>query len=235
MSSSPSGDQAGPRRRRETDGFHGVLTDSDPRLEFLLLRTQAEFETGAPPGDIRATQEAIGWAEQVVIVYPLWLGAMPALLKGFLEQALRPGFAFELKPKGLWVRRLKGRSARIVVTMGMPAFFYRWYFGAHSLKSLQRNILPFLRHPADPCEPVRHGRGRGRCQASAMAGDHAPPRPPGALKAPGRNLRRRRAARASTSRIGSPPCCPWRAQIQPRAITDPARTHPATIRVVQLT
>ncbi len=122
---------------------HAVRRIEVARLDFPLLRTQAEFETGAPPGDLRPAQEAIGWAEQLVIVYPLWLGTMPALLKGFLEQALRPGFAFELKPKGLWVKRLKGRSARIVVTMGMPAFFYRWYFGAHSLKSLERNILGF--------------------------------------------------------------------------------------------
>ena len=27
--------------------------------------------------------------------------------------------------------------------MGMPAFVYRWYFRAHSLKSLERNILKF--------------------------------------------------------------------------------------------
>lgn len=40
-------------------------------------------------------------------------------------------------PKGL----LTGKTARIVVTMGMPALIYRWYFGAHSLKSLERNIL----------------------------------------------------------------------------------------------
>ena len=39
---------------------------------------------------------------------------------------------------------LKGRSARIVVTMGMPALIYRWYFGAHGLKSLERSILAFI-------------------------------------------------------------------------------------------
>jgi putative NADPH-quinone reductase len=27
--------------------------------------------------------------------------------------------------------------------MGMPAVVYRWYFWAHSLKSLERNILKF--------------------------------------------------------------------------------------------
>ena len=122
---------------------HEIRRVEVARLEFSLLRTQEEFETGAAPPEIQIAQEAIRWAEHLVIVYPLWLGTMPALLKGFLEQAFRPGFAFDAKPKGLWDKRLKGRSARIVVTMGMPALVYRWYFGAHGLKSLERNILGF--------------------------------------------------------------------------------------------
>jgi putative NADPH-quinone reductase len=92
----------------------------------------------------RQTQAAIAWANHLVILYPLWLGAMPALLKGFLEQVLRPGFAFEYRSKGMPKKLLTGKSARIVVTMGMPALVYRWYFGAHSLKSLERNILRFV-------------------------------------------------------------------------------------------
>ncbi|MDO8251332.1 MAG: NAD(P)H-dependent oxidoreductase, partial [Rhodoferax sp.] len=39
---------------------------------------------------------------------------------------------------------LTGRSARLVVTMGMPALLYRWYFRAHSVKNLERNILGFV-------------------------------------------------------------------------------------------
>jgi putative NADPH-quinone reductase len=38
----------------------------------------------------------------------------------------------------------RGRSARIVVTMGMPAVVHRWYFGAHAIRSLERNILRFV-------------------------------------------------------------------------------------------
>jgi putative NADPH-quinone reductase len=68
---------------------------------------------------------------------------MPAILKGFFEQVFRPGFAISYAKGGMWRKLLKGRSARIVVTMGMPALIYRWYFGAHSLKSLERNILGF--------------------------------------------------------------------------------------------
>jgi len=32
----------------------------------------------------------------------------------------------------MWKKLLKGRSARIAVTMGMPALVYRWYFDAYS-------------------------------------------------------------------------------------------------------
>lgn len=110
------------------------------RLEFPLLRTQDEFEHGAVPASLRDAQAAIAWAQHLLIVYPLWLGTMPALLKGFLEQVLRPGFVFGAGATD-GVRRLSGRSARIVITMGMPAFAYRWFFRAHSLKSLERNIL----------------------------------------------------------------------------------------------
>jgi putative NADPH-quinone reductase len=39
---------------------------------------------------------------------------------------------------------LKGRSARIVVTMGMPALAYRWFFFAHAMRALNRNVLGFV-------------------------------------------------------------------------------------------
>ena len=80
-----------------------------------------------------------------MIFYPLWLGSMPALLKAFLEQLFRLGFAV-LKggSSTSWKQLLKGKTAHIVVTMGMPAWLYRWFFGAHSLKSLERNILHFV-------------------------------------------------------------------------------------------
>lgn len=63
--------------------------------------------------------------------------------KGFLEQVARPGFAFSPDARGnpIGKKALAGRSARVVVTMGMPALVYRWYFQAHSIKSLRRNIL----------------------------------------------------------------------------------------------
>jgi len=123
---------------------HEIRSIIVSEIEFPLLRTSAEFEAGQPPDSIRECQDSLLWADHVVILFPLWLGSMPALLKGFFEQALRPGFAFAApEGQGLPRRLLRGKTARIIVTMGMPALFYRWYFRSHSLKSLQRNILRF--------------------------------------------------------------------------------------------
>lgn len=113
-------------------------------LDFPLLRSKNEFENGVLTDVIIQAQETIGWADHLVIIYPLWLGTMPALLKAFFEQTFRPEFAFEYGETGrMPKKRLTGKSARIVVCMGMPAFAYRWIFFAHGLKNLERNILAF--------------------------------------------------------------------------------------------
>lgn len=126
------------------DGGHEIKEISVATLNFPMLRTQEDFNSGSPVPAIQQAQATIKWAEHMVIIYPLWLGTMPALLKGFFEQAFRPNFAFEQPAGGkMWKKLLKGKSAHIVVTMGMPGLVYRWYFGAHSLKSLERNVLGF--------------------------------------------------------------------------------------------
>ncbi len=122
---------------------HEVRTIDVARLDFPLLRTKKGWESEPVPPGLADAQRAIGWAGHVVVFFPLWLGDMPALVKGFLEQVARPGFAVgEPLDKG-GVKLLRGRSARIVVTMGMPALLYRWYYGAHAIRSLERNILRF--------------------------------------------------------------------------------------------
>ncbi|KQT10872.1 NAD(P)H-dependent oxidoreductase [Ramlibacter sp. Leaf400] len=125
---------------------HDVRRIDIGTLDFPLLRSQKQWEAGALPPALQPAQEDIRWASHVVIVFPLWLGDMPALVKGFLEQVLRPGFAFRYKEGGTaWPEKgLRGRTARVIVTMGMPPLVYRWMFRAHSVKSLERNILGFV-------------------------------------------------------------------------------------------
>ncbi len=122
---------------------HKVQKFAIARIDFPFLHSKEQFDQGALPESLQPAQDAIGAADHLVLLYPLWLGSMPALLKAFLEQIFRPSFAYDLADPstGKLTERLKGKSARIIVTMGMPALAYRWMFGAHSLKSLERNIL----------------------------------------------------------------------------------------------
>jgi len=113
------------------------------RLDFPMLRTKEAWTSGTLPEALRDAQDAIGWAQHVVLVFPLWLGTMPALVKAFLEQVLRPGFAVQTGSGSPWQRALKGRSPRVVGTMGMPASVYRWFYFSHGVRGLERNVLAF--------------------------------------------------------------------------------------------
>ena len=124
---------------------HTVRRLSVALLDFPLLRSAQAWQVDNLPETLKSAQAEIAWAQHIVVLFPLWLGDMPALLKGFLEQVARPGFAFkEVNGNPYGQKGLVGRSARVVVTMGMPALLYRWYFRAHSVKSLERNILGFV-------------------------------------------------------------------------------------------
>ena len=130
--------------RGAEEAGHEVRHIPVAELDFPILRTREDWERGAPSDCIRKSQGMIRWAEHIVIIYPLWMGFMPALFKAFLEQTFRPDFALSTAAPGKLPKRLlTGKSARVVVTMGMPALVYRWYFRAHSLKGLERNILAF--------------------------------------------------------------------------------------------
>ncbi|MFA7428817.1 MAG: NAD(P)H-dependent oxidoreductase [Rhodospirillaceae bacterium] len=113
-------------------------------LDVPLLNSQHAFEHDPVPDSLRPAQDAIVAANHLVLVFPLWLGTMPALVKAFLEQVLRPGVAFEYLDNGRPKLFLTGRSARVIVTMGMPAPIYRWWFLAHGVRGLERNILGFV-------------------------------------------------------------------------------------------
>ena len=126
-----------------TSSGHEVRRIEVAKLDFPLLRTQAEFESGELPPALVEARDDMRWAEHWVFLFPLWHGTMPALLKAFLEHIFRPGFAMEYREKQFPKRLLAGRSARIVVTMGMPALLYRWYFGAAGLRSFERSMLGF--------------------------------------------------------------------------------------------
>jgi len=88
--------------------------------------------------------EAIRACDHLVLVYPTWWGGMPALLKGFFDRVLLPGFAFRYRRDSLWWDRLlAGRSARVITTLDTPPWYYRWIYRDPGIAQVRATILEF--------------------------------------------------------------------------------------------
>lgn len=120
-------------------GGHQIRRLDAGAIEWPPMKSLKQFMSEPSPA-VREAQEAIAWADHLVVVFPLWLGGMPAALKSFFEQVFRYGFA--LSPPGApFEQLLKGRTARVVVSMGMPGAAFRLLFDSAGTKSLTRGIL----------------------------------------------------------------------------------------------
>lgn len=147
------------------------------RLAFDPVLHQGYQQPQALEPDLQAAQADILWAGHLVVVTPVWWGSVPALLKGFLDRVLLPGFAFRYHkgkafPEGL----LKGRSADLLVSMDTPPWFFRWFYRQPGIWQMKTTTLEFcgvrpvrvLRcGPLIGSTPVR--RERWLAQAAARA------------------------------------------------------------------
>lgn len=112
-------------------------------LDFSSVLSKGDFQSGEVPKDILMSQSTIAWADHLMIIFPLWMGDMPGRFKMFFEQVFRPGFAMDYSRKGFPGKLLKGKTADIVVTMGMPTIAYEGFYFSHGVRNLKRNILHF--------------------------------------------------------------------------------------------
>jgi len=124
-------------------GGHDVrqLAVSDMKFD-PILRGRKEVMALEP--DLLAAQESITWCQHLVIAYPTWWGSMPALLKGFIDRTIQPGFGFKYREGSpLWDRLLVGRSARVMVTMDAPSIYDLLVYWSSSRRTMTHPILRF--------------------------------------------------------------------------------------------
>lgn len=111
----------------------------NPNLEFGY-RKRTELEP-----DLLKSQEILKWADHLVWVYPVWWGSVPAIMKGFIDRVLLPGFAFNKRKNSLWWDKLfTGKSARIICTLDQPAWYYKWVYGNPSHNAMKKLTLNFI-------------------------------------------------------------------------------------------
>jgi putative NADPH-quinone reductase len=96
--------------------FHDLYKEKfDPILPAKEIPNDA-----ALPRHIEAHYAEIAQADGIVIVHPNWWGQPPAILKGWVDQVIRPGVAYEFAEEdtgeGVPVKLLKAKAALVFTT-----------------------------------------------------------------------------------------------------------------------
>ena len=77
-----------------------------------------------PPPLQKTFEEEIAWANEIVVVHPIWWGLPPAVMKNWVDLTFWVHFAYMYEPDGDVVPMLKGKTAKIFATSGGPSWWY---------------------------------------------------------------------------------------------------------------
>jgi NAD(P)H dehydrogenase (quinone) len=111
--------------------FDPVLKASDfperKNLEVFnpFLEAIKASKTGAFAPDIKEEMEKVKWADLLIFQFPIYFTSMPAIMKGWIDRVLAPGFGFNPVTNSAYDTGLfKGKSAMLVTTTGAPKEMY---------------------------------------------------------------------------------------------------------------
>ncbi|TPV92649.1 MAG: NAD(P)H-dependent oxidoreductase [Myxococcales bacterium FL481] len=89
-------------------------------------------------------QEQIARASHLVVAAPVWWGSVPASFKGMIDRVFLPGWAYRYGEASTPEAGLKGRSARVLLTMDAPSWWDRFVYGRSASRQLERAWLRFV-------------------------------------------------------------------------------------------
>ena len=88
-------------------------------------------------------QAMIKESRHIIFIYPVWWGSMPAILKGFFDRILTPGFAYQFSPQGIPQGLLKDKKVVVFMTSGSASAVTLLFNQKRSSALIRDDILKF--------------------------------------------------------------------------------------------
>lgn len=95
-------------------------------------------------------RKLIDRTDRILILYPVWWNGPPAIMKGFFDCVLVPGWAYHyqqvpvFKKVGLPIGHLRGKRAAIISTSGSPDILHRCVQHSRAGRVIGHDILRFV-------------------------------------------------------------------------------------------
>ncbi len=91
-----------------------------PYLSFENIREMT------PPSTQKIFEDQVTWANEIVVVHPIWWGMPPAIMKNWVDITFWVHFAYRYSPEGEVIKMLNEKTAKIFATCGGTGWWYHF-------------------------------------------------------------------------------------------------------------
>jgi NAD(P)H dehydrogenase (quinone) len=124
---------------------HEVMVRDLYELNFNPVLSGADFNPNSVPADVQTERDHVSWANNIVMVYPVWWIGRPAIMQGYIDRVFGFNFAFTVDENGAR-GLLKIEKGLVINTSGTPEGVYDGWAGSKALISrpISEGVLGYV-------------------------------------------------------------------------------------------
>ena len=112
----------------DKDGFDPVMRSKDLKAFVTAGKIGGDGLEDVDPLVLRY-MKMLRWAEQIVMIFPIWWMTTPAMTKGFIDKVIFPGVVYKMEGGKLVSMLSSLKQVTIITTMNTPSEVYHDVFG----------------------------------------------------------------------------------------------------------
>ena len=112
----------------DKDGFDPVMRAKDLKAFVAAGKIGEDGLEEVDPLVLRY-MKMMRWAEQIVMIFPIWWMTTPAMTKGFIDKVIFPGIVYKMEGGKLVSMLSSLKQVTIITTMNTPSEVYHDVFG----------------------------------------------------------------------------------------------------------